>query len=286
MERLRQYALLMRLHKPIGILLLLWPTLSALWVAGEGRPDPLVFAVFVLGVVLMRSAGCVINDYADRHFDPHVTRTRDRPLAAGRVSPREALMLFAVLCLTAGVLVLSMNWLTIKMAVVGALLAALYPFAKRYIHLPQVVLGVAFGWAVPMAFAAELGYVPPVAWLLFVATILWAVVYDTFYAMVDRPDDLRIGVKSTAILFGSADRLIIGLFQLAMFAALVLAGRWAGLGLGYHAGLLAAAALGVYHQVLAWHRDPAGCFKAFLHNHWLGAAVFAGIAADYAMRSF
>ena len=200
-ERLRQYALLMRLDRPIGSLLLLWPALWALWLAGEGHPRILVVVVFVMGVVLMRSAGCVINDYADRHVDPHVARTRSRPIAAGKVTTREALILFVVLCLTAFALVLLMNRLTILMSFGGAVLAAVYPFTKRYTHLPQVVLGMAFGWAVPMAFAAQTGTVPPLAWLLFIATVLWATAYDTMYAMVDRPDDLRIGVKSTAILF-------------------------------------------------------------------------------------
>nr|WP_286294153.1 4-hydroxybenzoate octaprenyltransferase [Methylomarinovum sp. IN45] len=271
----------MRLHRPIGIFLLLWPALWALWIAGNGRPDPVIVAVFILGVVLMRSAGCVINDYADRRFDPHVRRTCDRPLAAGRVTPGEALILFAVLCGLAFVLVLFLNRLTIALAFVAAFLAASYPFMKRYTHLPQAYLGLAFGWAVPMAFAAQTGAVPAVAWWLLLATLLWALAYDTMYAIVDREDDLRIGVKSTAILFGRHDRLIIGLIQLAMLAVLAWVGRLAGLGEGYWAGLLAAAGFMAYQQWLIRERDPGRCFQAFLNNNWLGAVVFLGILLDY-----
>ena len=283
--RLHQYMLLTRLHRPIGILLLLWPTLWALWIASAGHPDPLVFIVFVLGVVLMRSAGCVINDYADRDIDPHVARTSDRPIAAGRVSPREALKVFVVLCLTAFGLVLLMNRLTILLSLVGVLLAAAYPFMKRYTHLPQVVLGMAFGWAVPMVFAAQTGEMPKVAWLLFTATVLWATAYDTMYAMVDRPDDLKIGVKSTAILFGDADRLIIGAIQILLLLAMVLIGRQMEMGLAYYMGLTVAAGLGVYQQYLIRNREAAGCFKAFLNNNWFGAAIFCGIVLDYLFRS-
>ena len=281
--RLRQYALLMRLDRPIGSLLLLWPTLWALWIAGAGHPDPKVVIVFVLGVVLMRSAGCVINDYADRRVDPHVARTKQRPLAAGRVTSREALWLFAGLCVVAFALVLTMNALTVALSFGAVALAALYPFMKRYTHLPQVVLGMAFGWAIPMAFAAETGAVPPLAWLLFVANILWTTAYDTMYAMVDRDDDLRIGVKSTAILFGDADRVLIALLQGMALFALVLVGRQAGLGGYFHLGLAVAAALALYQLYLIRNRDGAGCFKAFLNNNWFGAAVFAGIALDYAL---
>lgn len=280
-QRLLEYTRLMRLHKPIGIFLLLWPTLWALWIAGRGSPDPLVLLVFVAGVVLMRSAGCVINDYADRHFDPHVARTRERPIAAGRVTPREAVTLFLLLCLTALALVMLMNSLTRWLSLAGAALAATYPFMKRYTHLPQVYLGAAFGWAVPMAFAAQTGAVPRVAWLLFVATVLWATVYDTMYAMVDREDDLKIGVKSTAILFGEADRVIIAILQLLLLLALVLAGQLAGLGIYYHFGLLLALVFAVYQQYLIRDRNPAACFKAFLNNNWFGAAVFGGIALHY-----
>lgn len=281
-ERLRQYALLMRLHRPIGSLLLLWPTLWALWIAGAGRPDPHVVIVFVLGVVLMRSAGCVINDYADRHVDPHVARTKTRPLAAGKVTAREALVLFAVLCLIAFALVLTMNAFTILLSFGALALAAVYPFMKRYTHLPQVVLGMAFGWAIPMAFAAQTGEVPPLAWLLFLANILWTTAYDTMYGMVDRADDLRIGVKSTAILFGEADRVSIALLQGAALFALVMVGRQAGFGSYYYWGLAAAAAFAAYQLYLIRHRDGPQCFKAFLNNNWFGAAVFLGIALDYA----
>lgn len=284
LERLRQYALLMRLHHPIGWLLLLWPTLWALWIAGAGRPDVEVVIVFVLGVILMRSAGCVINDYADRHVDPHVARTKTRPLAAGKVTTREALVLFAVLCLAAFALVLTMNALTILLSFGALALAAVYPFMKRYTHLPQVVLGMAFGWAIPMAFAAQTGEVPPLAWLLFLANILWTTAYDTAYGMVDREDDVRIGVKSTAILFGEADRVLIALLQGMALFTLVMVGRQAGLGGYYYAGLGAAAVLAVYQLYLIRHRDGPSCFKAFLNNNWFGAAVFVGIALDYAAR--
>ncbi len=281
MDKLRQYAHLMRLHKPIGILLLMWPTAWALWIAGEGYPDLLVVFVFAGGVVLMRSAGCVINDYADRDIDPHVTRTRDRPIAAGKVTPLEALVLCAVLCLAAFGLVLLMNSLTVWLSLAGGFLAATYPFMKRYTHLPQVYLGAAFGWAVPMAFAAQTGGVPKTAWLLFVATVLWATAYDTMYGMVDREDDLKIGVKSTAILFGESDRLIIGVIQVLFLLALVLAGQSAGLGGYYYFGLLLATGLLLYQQYLIRERKPSACFQAFLNNNWVGAAVFGGIVLDY-----
>jgi 4-hydroxybenzoate polyprenyltransferase len=280
-ERWRQYLLLMRLDRPIGTLLLLWPTLWALWMAGKGHPQVLVVVVFVVGAVLMRSAGCVINDYADRHVDPHVARTRLRPIAAGKVSAREALILFAVLCLAAFALVMLMNTLTIMMSLGGVVLAAVYPFMKRYTHLPQVVLGMAFGWAVPMAFAAETGTVPPVAWLLFIATVLWATAYDTMYAMVDRPDDLRIGVKSTAILFGDADRHLIAFIQALFFVVMIMIGRQLELGNLYYAGLVIAMLLAIYQMMLIWQRDPPGCFKAFLNNNWFGAVIFAGIVGHY-----
>jgi 4-hydroxybenzoate polyprenyltransferase len=279
--RIKDYALLMRLHRPIGILLLLWPTLWALWIAGAGRPGLLVAAVFILGVVLMRSAGCVINDYADRDFDPHVARTRDRPIAAGRVTPREALVLFVLLCVTAFALVLLMNRLTIALSVIGALLAASYPYTKRYTHLPQFYLGAAFGWSIPMAFAAQTGAVPPLAWVLFGANVFWSVAYDTQYAMVDRDDDLKVGVKSTAILFGRWDRFFIGLSHLVTIVLLAWAGRMAGLGAMYYAGLAAAGAIAGYQQGLIRRREPQACFRAFLNNNYFGAAVFAGLLLDY-----
>ena len=282
-SRLREYALLMRVDRPIGIMLLLWPTLWGLWIAAGGVPEPLLLLVFVAGVAVMRSAGCVINDYADREYDPHVERTRNRPVAAGRVSPGEALWLFAGLCLIAFALVLLTNRLTIVLSIPGVVLAASYPFMKRFTHFPQFHLGAAFGWAVPMAFAAQTGEVPGVAWLLLVATVFWAVAYDTMYAMVDREDDLKVGVKSTAILFGTWDRALVGVFQALVLAALVLVGEVVGLGNAYRLGLLAAVALFAYQQYLIRDRDRARCFKAFLNNNHLGALVFAGIALDYAL---
>jgi len=271
----------MRLDKPIGIFLLLWPMLWALLIASEGRPDPLVLMVFVAGVILMRSAGCVINDYADRDIDRHVARTRNRPLTAGRVTGLEAKLLFLVLCLAAFWLVLQLNRLTIMLSVVGVVLAASYPYAKRVTHLPQVYLGAAFGWSVPMAFAAQTNTVPPIAWLIFTATVIWATAYDTLYAMVDRDDDIALGVKSTAILFGELDRHIIGVLQLMLIIALVMIGRQAELGLFYYAGILVAGALSIYQQVLIRFRDREACFRAFLNNNWLGAAVFTGMLLDY-----
>ncbi len=280
-ERLKDYARLMRLHRPIGILLLLWPTLWALWIAAQGRPDLCVLAVFVLGVVLMRSAGCVVNDYADRNFDPHVERTRDRPIAAGRVSPREALVLFATLCLVAFALVLTLNRLTILLSFAGAFLAATYPFVKRFTHLPQFYLGAAFGWGIPMAFAAQTGGIPPAGWVLFAANVCWSVAYDTAYAMVDRDDDRKVGVKSTAILFGRHDRAMVFLFHVLTLSLLAYSGALAGLGLRYYAGLAVAFGFALYQQYLMRERTRDGCFRAFLNNNWFGAAVFAGLLLNY-----
>lgn len=280
-DRLRQYALLTRLHRPIGILLLLWPTLWGLWIAGNGEPDLTIVIIFVLGVVLMRSAGCVINDYADRDFDPHVARTRDRPMAVGHVTSREALGLFVILSLAAFALVLQLNLLTIQLSVVAIVFAASYPFLKRYTHLPQFYLGAAFGWSIPMAFAAQTNALPAVVWVLFVANIFWAVAYDTQYSMVDREDDIKIGVKSTAILFGVYDNLLIGVAHTMTLAFLVLAGVLVGLGVFYYLGLVAAAGLAVYQQRLTHDRQRDGCFCAFLNNNWFGAAVFCGLVLDY-----
>lgn len=275
------YARLMRLDKPIGIMLLLWPTLWALWIAGEGHPDAGLVIIFVAGVVLMRSAGCVINDYADRHIDRHIQRTRERPLTSGQVSEKEALLLFCVLILLAFLLVLFLNRLTIVLSLAAALLAASYPFTKRYTHLPQAYLGAAFGWAVPMAFAAQTGQLDARLWLLFLAALLWALVYDTMYAMVDREDDLKIGVKSTAILFGNYDRLIIAMLQLGVLVTLGLVGLAFGLDSYYLLALVTTAALMAYHQWLIRKRESALCFKAFLHNHWIGTVIFVGILLDY-----
>jgi 4-hydroxybenzoate polyprenyltransferase len=279
--RLRDYIALMRLDKPIGIFLLLWPALWALLVAAQGHPDTKVLVVFVLGAVLMRSAGCVINDIADRDFDRYVSRTRDRPLTAGRVSTRAALVLVGVLCLLAFGLVLLLNRLTVVLAPGGVLLAVIYPFMKRLTHLPQVVLGAAFGWAVPMAFAAQSGSVPQVGWLMFTTTVLWATVYDTMYAMVDRQDDIALGLKSTAILFGEADRLIIALLQAMVLVCLVMIGFQAKLGMIYYTGVAAGGALFVYQQRLIHYRERDDCFRAFLNNNWFGMAIFLGILLDY-----
>jgi 4-hydroxybenzoate polyprenyltransferase len=280
-QRLSAYALLVRLNRPIGILLLLWPTLWALWIAGAGNPPWEVVLIFGLGVVLMRSAGCAINDFADRHIDGRVQRTRERPLATGLVRPREAVAVFLLLSLIAFGLVLLLDWQTVALSTVAVALAALYPFMKRYTHLPQVVLGAAFGWAVPMAFSAVTGAVPLLAWLLFAATLTWALIYDTEYAMVDRDDDLKIGVKSTAILFGRHDRLIIGLLQLLMLGLLIAVGWLAGLGLFYYAALAGAAAMAAWQQHLIRDRHPAGCFKAFLNNNGFGMLIFVGLVLDY-----
>ncbi len=280
-QRIYQYSLLARLNKPIGIFLLLWPTLWALWIAAEGVPDLGVLTVFVLGVVLMRSAGCVINDYADREIDPRINRTKDRPIAAGRVSPDEAMLLFMALCFSAFLLVLTMNTFTILLSLGGVLLAGIYPFMKRYTHMPQIVLGMAFGWSVPMAFAAQTNSVPKIAWLIYVVTVLWAVIYDTMYAMADRIDDLKIGVKSTAILFGDADRVIIGILQAMMLFSLYLIGEQAQLGDGYNIAVLLAAVLMVYQQYLIRYRQPSLCISAFLNNNWLGLVIFVGIVTSY-----
>lgn len=271
----------MRLDKPIGILLLLWPTLWALWIAAEGHPKFWLVDVFLAGVILMRSAGCVINDYADRNIDSHVKRTAQRPLTAGLVSKKEALALFAVLVTMAFLLVLTLNLLTIGLSLVGAFLATSYPFSKRFTHLPQAYLGAAFGWAIPMAFAAQTGAIDARSWWLFAAVLVWALIYDSMYAMVDRDDDLKIGVKSTAILFGRYDRFIIGLLQLAFLGLLSIVGGLFELGSYYYMSLGMAAILMLYHQWLIRDRQRQLCFKAFLHNHWIGAIIFAGIVADY-----
>jgi 4-hydroxybenzoate polyprenyltransferase len=284
LERHSRYGRLMRLHRPIGTWLLLWPTLWALWLAGEGRPAEWVFVVMVLGTIIVRSAGCVINDFADRDIDPHVERTRDRPLATGEVSPREALILFAVLMLIALALVLTLNRLAVLLAVFGALIAIVYPFAKRFVSAPQLILGVAFAWGAPMAFAAELGGIPPLGWLVFLAALIWTVVYDTEYAMVDRDDDLAIGVGSTAILFGKWDRAFIAALQSALLLCLWLIGRSAELGAWYAGGVLSCVGLMLYQQYLIKDRERERCFRAFLNNAWLGGTVFAGILLDYVFR--
>jgi len=280
----RQYSRLMRLDRPIGIWLLLWPTLWALWIAGEGRPTPHVFFVFVLGVIIMRSAGCVINDFADRNIDGKVERTGDRPLATGQVTAVEAVVLFVTLSLIAVALVLTLNRLTQMLAVVGAGLTIIYPFMKRVVAAPQLVLGAAFGWGVPMAFAAETGEVPRLAWLIWVAAVVWAVVYDTMYAMADREDDLKIGIKSTAILFGTADVFIVMMLQIVMLLALLLIGAAAKLGIWYTGGVVIAAMFMFYQFMLIRERDRSRCLQAFLNNRFVGATVFIGIVLDYTFQ--
>ena len=280
-QKLKLYSELVRLDRPIGIYLLLWPTLWALAIAAEGGPDLWVLFVFVCGVVLMRSAGCAINDYADRHIDLHVARTKDRPLTSGKITSRETLMVFAVLSILAFLLVLTLNSFTIYLSVGGILLAASYPFMKRFHYLPQVHLGAAFGWAVPMAYAAQTGSVTKIAWLLYIATLLWTVAYDTIYAMVDREDDVKIGAKSTAILFGEADRVIIGFLQFLFIVTLWLIGLDLEFLPIYFLMLLVALLLLGYEQLMIFHRLPDNCFHAFLHNHWVGAVVFAGIMGHY-----
>ena len=281
--RLALYWQLVRGDRPIGWLLLLWPTWWGLWLAAEGVPPLWTLFVFSAGVWLTRSAGCVINDYADRWLDPHVERTKDRPLATGAVRGREALAVFAVLMLAAFALVLTMNRLTVWMSFIGVLLAASYPYLKRYTYLPQVYLGMAFGWGIPMGFAAVTGEVPALAWLLYIANILWATAYDTWYAMVDREDDLQQGAKSTAILFGEMDLVAQGLLYALAFAALALVGQRAGLGGWYWGGWAIALMLVGWEFRIARKREREACFRAFLHNHWVGLAVFAGIALDYGL---
>jgi 4-hydroxybenzoate polyprenyltransferase len=276
------YAELMRLHKPIGIFLLLWPTLWALWLASYGRPYEHVFLVFVLGVLLTRSAGCVINDFADRDFDARVQRTKDRPLANKRLEPAEAIIVFVALSLVAIALVMSLSRITQWLALAGAVMIVSYPFFKRFFVLPQAYLGAAFSWSIPMAYAAQTGTVPRLAWLLFIANILWTTAYDTMYAMVDREDDLKIGIKSSAILFGDADCAMIGLMQTMTLFALLLVGLDMRLGIWYYLGLSGAALFAVYQQMLISDREPQKCLRAFLNNNYFGMSVFAGIALHFA----
>jgi 4-hydroxybenzoate polyprenyltransferase len=281
-RRLTEYARLTRLDRPIGIWLLLWPVLWALWIAGAGRPEPRVLGLFVLGVFTMRAAGCVINDLADRNIDPKIRRTRRRPLAARRVTPYEALVLFVLLSAAALWLVLQLNTLTIWLSLVGAVLTVSYPFVKRFFPLPQLYLGISFGgWGVPMAFAAQTGQIPRVAWVIFMAAVVWAVIYDTLYAMVDREDDLKIGVHSTAIAFADMDRAMVGFLQLLMLAALGLVGRTLHFGPWYYGGLGFAAATFVFQQWLIRDRDPEASLEGFLNNNYTGAAIFAGILLQY-----
>lgn len=281
--RLGAYLQLIRFDKPIGTLLLLWPTLWALWLAAEGVPDLDLLLIFTLGCFLMRSAGCIVNDFADRHVDGAVARTRQRPLVTGALTPQEALLFFGVLLLLAFGLVLMTNVLTIGLSFIAVLLASTYPFMKRYTHLPQVVLGAAFSWSIPMAFAAQTGELPQALWLLYLANLLWTVMYDTEYAMVDREDDLKIGIKSTAVLFGDLDRLAVGVLQLLTLVSLLFAGAAFKLGLPYYASLVLVLLLFAWQQWAIRERQPQRCFQAFLHNNYVGMVVFAGIALDHAL---
>ncbi len=284
-EKLFLYAELMRLHRPIGIYLVLWPTLWALWLAAEGVPDWQLLVIFSLGALVMRSAGCVINDFADRNIDGHVSRTKARPLVSGRVSSKEAIGLFITLCTLAFGLVLLTNTLTIYLSLGGVVLAFVYPFMKRYTHLPQVVLGAAFAWAIPMAFAAQTNALDPRVWLIYTTVVIWTVCYDTFYAMADREDDLKIGVKSTAVLLGDMDKLATASLQVTTLVALMMIGQRFAMGDVYYASLIVVAALFAYQQYLIKEREPRRCFEAFLNNNWVGMAVFLGILLDYSTRA-
>ena len=278
--RTRAFLELMRFNKPVGTLLLLWPTLWALWIAADGLPSIAVFIIFVLGVIVMRAAGCVINDYADRKVDGGVTRTRNRPLVDGRIDPQEALILFGCLCFSAFFLVLMTNRLTIALSFGGVAIATIYPFVKRYSHLPQVVLGAAWAWSIPMAYAAQTGTLVKEIWVLYFAVVLWTVAFDTFYAMVDREDDVKVGIKSTAILFGDLDLFLIGVLQALTLLALVVTGDAFKLGMIYFGGVLVVGLLFIYQQVIARHRQPEACFKAFRNNQWVGVVLFAAIVVD------
>lgn len=281
MSKWALYARLMRIDKPIGTLLLLWPTLWGLWIASNGHPHPAVLIVFVLGTVLMRSAGCVVNDYADRDFDPHVERTRERPLASGKVTKKEALVLAAALALAAFALALLLDRLAILLSFAALFLAASYPYTKRFFAIPQAYLGIAFGFGIPMAFAAETGSVPAVAWIMLAANLFWTVAYDTEYALVDREDDIRIGIRTSALTFGKYDIFAVMLCYATMLAILASVGIELGRGAFYYGGLLAAFFVMLYHYTLIRNRDRMRCFRAFLHNNWVGGAIFLGIVLDY-----
>jgi len=281
LERWQQYFLLMRIDRPIGTFLLLWPTLWAIWIASDGRPSALIVVLFSLGVFIMRSAGCVINDYADRDIDRHIERTKNRPITSGKVSAKEALAVFAVCIAVAFALVLMLNTYTIALSFVALLLAAVYPFMKRYTYYPQIMLGIAFSWAIPMSFAAQLNTIPTVAWLLYFVTILWIVAYDTMYAMADREDDLKIGVKSTAIIFAEKDRLIIALLQTAFLLGMMLVAWWVQGSIYFYLGIFAAAGFSVYQQYQLKDREKNAYFQAFLNNNWVGMSIFVGILLDY-----
>lgn len=280
-NRIKTYAQLMRLDKPIGILLLLWPMLWGLWFAAKGFPDWYILVIFVLGTLLMRSAGCVINDFADRNIDPHVERTKNRPMAAGRVSSKEALLLATGLSLCAFLLILPLNQLTILLSVPALFLAGTYPFTKRFFAMPQAYLGIAFSFGIPMAFAAQTDSLPSIIWLLMLANLFWVIAYDTAYAMVDKPDDLKIGIKTSAITFGRFDVMGVMLCHACFIGIMLLIGQLQQMNLTYYAGLMVAVGLITYQYILIRNRDRALCFKAFLHNNWVGMVVFAGIAFDF-----
>ncbi len=285
-EHLKHYIALTRLNRPIGILLLLWPTLWAIWIASEGRPDTSILVVFALGTILMRSAGCAINDYADRDFDAYVARTADRPLAAKKISATEALAIAGVLALIAfSLVVIFLNRLTLYLSFIALFLAASYPFTKRFFAMPQAYLGIAFGFGIPMAFAAETGSVPMLAWWMLIANVFWTIAYDTEYAMVDRDDDVKIGIKTTALLFGKYDVAIVMFCYLVMLAILTAIGKVIGLGWPYFSGLGIACGIALFHYTLIHKRKREQCFKAFLHNNWLGFSVFCGVMFDYALRT-
>ncbi len=283
-DRFSLYLQLTRLNRPIGIMLLLWPTLWGVWIAGDGHPPWHIVLIFVLGTVLMRSAGCAINDYADRDFDRHVQRTRQRPVTSRRIAPGEAIWVAAALAILAFLLILPLNTLTILLSVPAVLLAASYPFTKRFFAIPQAYLGIAFGFGIPMAFAAQQGEVPPVAWLMLFANVFWAIAYDTEYAMVDRDDDVRIGIHSSALLFGKYDVVAVMACYIIALVLLALAGLMMGLGLAFYIGLILAGGIAIHHYHLIKGRQRERCFAAFLHNNWFGAAVFSGIVLDYSLR--
>ncbi len=283
-ERLHLYIQLTRLHRPIGILLLLWPTLWAVWIASKGHPSWHVLVIFTLGTVLMRSAGCAVNDYADRHIDKHVKRTQDRPLTSGKVTEREALWLAAGLAMAAFLLILPLNKLTLLLSIPAVFLAASYPYTKRFFAIPQAYLGIAFGFGIPMAFAATLGHVPPVAWILLLANVFWAIAYDTEYAMVDRDDDIHLDIHSSALFFGKYDVIAVMVCYHLTLLLLAIAGLMADLGQIYFVGLIVAEGIAWHHYSLIKERNRDQCFAAFLHNNWFGAAVFAGVVGDYWVR--
>ena len=280
-KNLKNYLLLMRLDKPIGIWLLMWPMLWSLWIASEGQVSIKILLIFLSGTVIMRSAGCVLNDFADRKIDPHVKRTQNRPIASGKVSEKEAIILFIILMSLAFTLIFFLNLTTKFFAIGGALVTVIYPFAKRVLSAPQLVLGIAFGWGVPMAFAAEIGHVPLLGWLIFFIAIIWALIYDTYYAMVDRDDDLNLGVRSTAILFGRYDLFIIGLLQCSMLVLLFFMAQLAALGMWVYSAIMISMLIMIYHQWLTKEKDRESCFKAFKHNHYIGMTVFIGIILHY-----